>query len=72
MIALAIAGGLVALFLIFYAICLAAIAGDSDRRLEQADRADRDARDALDAMGDEVDAVVLDFRPHRTSGGWRL
>jgi hypothetical protein len=70
MIALAIAGGLAALFLIFYAICLAAIAGDSDRRLEQADRSD--VRDALDAMGDEVDAVVLDFRPHRTSGGWRL
>lgn len=67
MIALAIAGGIAVLFLLMLALCLAAIAGEADRRLAE-HHEEPDVRDALNEMGRE--AELLDFR--RTVGGWRI
>jgi len=72
--ALLIVAGVLAvayLALLAFAICLAVTAARADEALERAYQA-ADKHAALDAMGDEAEAVVLDFRPRHTVGGWRL
>jgi hypothetical protein len=59
------------LALLAFALSLAVAAARADEALERAYRA-ADKHAALDDMGDEVDALVLDFRPRHTVGGWRI